>query len=174
MTREAIEERYPGLLSTLADHPGIGFLLVDSAAHGPVVLGADGAEHRLETGETVGGDPLAPFGPGAAAAVRRTAGFPHAADIMVNSRVDPDTGEVHAFEEQVGSHGGLGGEQNRAFLLAPRVLSPPTEFGELVGAEQVHRVLRRWLRETRAPVAAATGDRPQESEAPPRIGTPTA
>ncbi len=173
LTREAIDERYPGLLPALADHHGIGFLLVDSEEHGPLVLGSDGSEHRLKTGETVGGDPLAPFGPGAAETVHRTAGFPHAADIMVNSRVDPETGQVHAFEEQVGSHGGLGGEQNRAFLLAPRVLSVPVEFGELHGAEQVHRVLRRWLCETRAPEIAVSGRRPQEAEVPPRIGTPT-
>jgi hypothetical protein len=37
----------------------------------------------------------------------------------------------------------------------------------------VHRVLRRWLRETRAPVVAATGRRPHEPESPSRIGTPT-
>ncbi|MDT0317142.1 phage holin family protein [Streptomyces millisiae] len=145
---EAITARYPDLLRTLADHRGIGFLLVHSERHGPVVLGAGGAQHRLATGEVLGADPLAPFGPGAADAVRRTAGFPHAADIMVNSAVDPDTGEVHAFEDQLGSHGGLGGEQSRAFLMSPLALSPPDD--ELVGAEAVHRVLRRWLAEAAA------------------------
>ncbi|WP_367123611.1 phage holin family protein [Streptomyces phytohabitans] len=167
MAREAIDARHPALLPALADHPGVGFLLVRSDAYGPVVIGAGGCELRLDTGEvTGGGDPLAPFGPGAADAVRRTAGFPHAADIMVNSRVDPATGEVHAFEDQIGSHGGLGGEQNEAFLLSPLRLSPPVASGELVGAEQVHRVLRRWLREARRtpgvrhahPLAEARGD----------------
>ncbi|MCT2593474.1 phage holin family protein [Streptomyces sp. N2-109] len=151
MSREAIEARHPALLRALADHPGVGFLLVHSERHGPVVIGAGACEHRLATGETLGEtDPLAVFGPGAAAAVRRTAGFPHAADIMVNSCVDPASGEIHAFEEQIGSHGGLGGEQNQAFLLSPLRLSPPVSEGELVGAEQVHGVLRRWLREGRA------------------------
>lgn len=146
-SREAIERRYPALLPTLAGHPGIGFVLVMSERHGPVVLGAGGAEHRLDTGEVTGADPLAPFGPGAATAVRRTARFPHAADIMVNSAVDPATGEVHAFEDQIGSHGGLGGEQSRAFLMSPLALSDPTGGGQLTGAEAVHRVLRRWLAE---------------------------
>ena len=151
MTREQIERRHPALLRALADHPGIGFLLVHSERHGPVVLGARGAEHRLATGEVRGADPLAPFGPHAARLVRRTAGFPHAADIMVNSAVDPRTGWVHAFEDQIGSHGGLGGEQNTAFLLAPRDLPLPREAAddgdepELVGAERLHRVLRHWL-----------------------------
>ncbi|NED80346.1 hypothetical protein G3I76_09640, partial [Streptomyces sp. SID11233] len=87
--------------------------------------------------------------PGAAEAVRRTDSFPHCADIMVNSWYDPETGEVLAFEEQIGSHGGLGGDQSRPFLLSPLALSAPVaEGGELVGAERVHEVLRRWLRES--------------------------
>ncbi|MGI5348012.1 phage holin family protein [Streptomyces sp. CA-250714] len=153
LTRERIDELRPALLPTLAEHPGIGFVLVRSAEHGPVVLGAGGCEHRLETGEVVGSrDPLAPFGPGAVEAVLRTARFPHAADIMVNSALDPETGTVHAFEEQIGSHGGLGGEQSHAFLLSPLTLSPPVEPGEeLVGAGAVHRVLRRWLAEAADP-----------------------
>ncbi|MEO3754507.1 hypothetical protein [Streptomyces sp. B6B3] len=149
--RRAIEFRYPRLLDTLAEHPGIGFLLVHDERHGPVALGAGGAEHHLATGRVTGADPLAPYGPGAAAAVRRVAGFRHAADIMVNSAVDPRTGAVHAFEDQIGSHGGLGGEQNRAFLMSPVALSAPVpDGGELAGAEAVHHVLRRWLAEAAA------------------------
>ncbi|HEV7629064.1 MAG TPA: phage holin family protein [Streptomyces sp.] len=149
MSVEQVGKRYPALLRTLADHPGIGFLLLRSEAHGPVVLGADGCEHRLDTGEIIGGaDPLAPFGPGAAETVRRTAGFRHVPDIMINSVVDPESGAIHAFEEQIGSHGGLGGEQNQAFLFSPHELSAPTGGAELVGAEQVHLVLRRWLEES--------------------------
>ncbi|QNJ43288.1 phage holin family protein [Streptomyces buecherae] len=148
LTREEIDRRHPALLHALAEHPGIGFLLVRSARHGPVVLGAHGSEHHLATGHVVGASPLAPFGPGAAEAVLRTDGFPHVADIMVNSAYDPRTGEVHAFEDQIGSHGGLGGDQAHAFLLWPSELSPPTADGtELVGAERVHQVLRRWLAE---------------------------
>ncbi|MBB5122467.1 phage holin family protein [Streptomyces eurocidicus] len=154
-SREEIDRRHPGLLRGLADHPGIGFLLVRSEEHGPVVLGPGRAEHRLETGEGAAESPLRGLGPGAVEAVRRTAGFPHTADIMVNSAYDPATGSVHAFEEQIGSHGGLGGEQGHPFLLWPRELSAPVREGaELVGAERVHRVLRRWLREAGEPVTA--------------------
>ncbi|MEU3054252.1 alkaline phosphatase family protein [Streptomyces fimicarius] len=163
-SREQIERRHPALLSTLANHPGIGFLLVRSEAHGSVVLGPGGAEvpvARLADGE----GPLADFGVGAAAAVRRTDTFPHVADVMVNSMYDPATGTVHAFEEQIGSHGGLGGEQSRPFLLWPRGLTDPLDIvaaetaegapeppgGGLVGAEAVHRVLTRWLQEASGP-----------------------
>ncbi|RVU28767.1 hypothetical protein EOT10_02555 [Streptomyces antnestii] len=151
MSKEEIDARHPALLTTLANHPGIGFLLVRSEEHGAVVLGARGAEIPLAALDDEPG-PLADFGPHAADAVRRTDSFPHTADIMVNSWYDPAEGEVLAFEEQIGSHGGLGGAQGHPFLLAPEVFSPPVAEGtELVGAEQVHRVLRRWLREGYGP-----------------------
>ncbi|CAL9624807.1 phage holin family protein [Streptomyces sp. enrichment culture] len=160
MSKEEIDARHPALLPTLANHPGIGFLLVRSEEHGGVVLGAYGAEIPLADLDDNPG-PLAAFGPGAADAVRRTHSFPHAADIMVNSFHDPADGEVLAFEEQIGSHGGLGGAQGRPFLLSPLALSTPVEEegAELVGAERVHRVLRRWLRESNGPqVPLETGE----------------
>ncbi|TVL93459.1 hypothetical protein CD790_07530 [Streptomyces sp. SAJ15] len=175
MSREQLDRRHPALLRTLADHPGVGFVLVRSAEHGAVVLGAGGAEHHLDTGRTIGVSPLAPFGEGAVEAVRRTAGFANAADIMINSAYHPDTGEVHAFEPQIGSHGGLGGEQGHAFLLWPSELSPPTPDGRpLVGAEQVHAVLRRWLSEADGPQvpAAATAAVTEAGSGP--VRTPSA
>ncbi|MFF7371260.1 phage holin family protein [Streptomyces tricolor] len=151
MTKEEIDARHPALLTTLANHPGIGFLLVRSEEHDGVVLGAYGAEIPLARLDDEPG-PLARFGPGAADAVRRTHSFPHTADIMVNSAYDPADGEVLAFEEQIGSHGGLGGAQSQPFLLCPRDLSAPVAAGErLTGAEQVHHVLRRWLNELNGP-----------------------
>lgn len=165
MTKEQIDARHPALLTTLANHPGIGFLLVRSEEHGGLVLGAHGAEIPLaELDERSG--PLAGFGPGAADAVRRTHSFPHTADIMVNSAHDPADGEVLAFEEQIGSHGGLGGPQSRPFLLSPLELSAPVEEGEcLTGAEQVHRVLRRWLGELDGPQVPLTADVAEERAA---------
>jgi hypothetical protein len=142
MTLEEIEERHPGLVGAVAGHPGVGFVLVRSERRGPLVLGARG-ERELATGAVRGEDPLAVFGEGAAEAVARTDAFAHCADLMVNSSYDPSTGEVHAFEEQVGSHGGLGGGQSRPFLLHPVVLPEPA--GQLVGAEAVHRLFAEWL-----------------------------
>ncbi|MEU8988103.1 phage holin family protein [Streptomyces sp. NPDC048558] len=151
MTKEEIDARHPALLTTLANHPGIGFLLVRSERHGGVVLGAYGAEIPLDQLDDKPG-PLEVFGPGAADTVRRTHFFPNAADIMVNSSYDEADGEVLAFEEQIGSHGGLGGAQGKPFLLSPLAFSAPVGDGEdLVGAEHVHRVLRRWLREVSGP-----------------------
>ncbi len=152
MSKEEIDARHPALLTTLANHPGVGFVLVRSEEHGGVVLGAHGAELPVDELDDELPGPLADFGPGAGDAVRRTHSFPHTADIMVNSWYDPAEGEVLAFEEQIGSHGGLGGAQGRPFLMAPLALSAAVEEGtELVGAEHIHRVLRRWLRECNGP-----------------------
>lgn len=172
MSKEEIDARHPALLPTLANHPGIGFLLVRSEEHGAVVLGARGAQVTLaELAD--GRGPLADFGPGAAAAVRRTDSFPHTADIMVNSMYDPVDGEVLAFEEQIGSHGGLGGAQSRPFLLSPAELSDPVPGGgELVGAEQVHKVLRRWLREEHGPQVPVENSLSQATEVASFVAAP--
>ncbi|MFD8418885.1 alkaline phosphatase family protein [Streptomyces sp. NPDC059466] len=163
MSREEIDRRHPALLSTLANHPGVGFLLVRSEEHGGLVIGAHGAEAPVDSLDDEHPGPLADFGPGAADAVRRTHTFPHAADIMVNSWYDPEEGEVLAFEEQIGSHGGLGGAQGHPFLMSPLALSEPVDDGgDLVGAERVHRVLRGWLRECdgpQVPLPAAGSER---------------
>jgi hypothetical protein len=141
MTLERIGELYGDLVPTLARHPGIGFVLVRSAERGPLVIGADG-ELELRTGVVRGTDPLEPFGPSARAQVLHTDGFPHCADLMLNSVWDRQTDEVCAFEELVGSHGGLGGDQTRPFVLYPADLSDPER---LHGAVAVHRQLRGWL-----------------------------
>ena len=143
VTREQIDELYPALLPALRNHPGIGFVLVRGAQEGALVLGAAG-ERRLADGRVSGSDPLAPFGGELAARhVARTDGFAHCPDILVNSTFWAELEEVAAFEELIGSHGGLGGPQSVPFLLAPATFDWPTE--PLVGAEAVHRVLRGWL-----------------------------
>jgi uncharacterized membrane protein YvlD (DUF360 family) len=147
MTLERIGELYGDLVPTLARHPGIGFVLVRSAARGPLVIGPDG-ELELSNGTVRGSDPLEPFGPSARAQVLHTDGFPHCADLMLNSVWDQQTDEVCAFEELVGSHGGLGGDQTHPFVLYPADLSEP---GRLHGAVAVHHQLRGWLTELGQP-----------------------
>jgi hypothetical protein len=142
VTRERLTELHPRLLAALCAHPGIGFVVVRSEEHGAVALGAHGV-HYLDEERVEGGDPLAPFGPNAAAHVRRTDGFPHCPDVLVNAAYSPDTEEVAAFEELVGSHGGMGGSQSFPFVLFPNTLAYPDS--EVVGAEHLHRVMRRWL-----------------------------
>jgi hypothetical protein len=142
LTVEELEALHPGLVGALTAHPGVGFLLVRSA-DGPLVLSARGIQH-LADGRVVGKDPLAPFGPRAADHLRRLDAFRDVGDIVVNSAFDPDLGEVEAFEELVGSHGGLGGPQNQPFILHPAELEPGPE--PLIGAPAVNAQLRAWAR----------------------------
>jgi hypothetical protein len=138
---EEIELLHPKLIPGLATHPGVGFVVVDSLAEGPVAIGRAGV-HVLRSGRIEGVDPLAPYGPFAAASMLRQAEMPHNGDIVVISRLDEYTHEVAAFEELVGCHGGIGGWQTEAVLVHPsrwEVHEPP------VGSDAVHALLVDWL-----------------------------
>jgi uncharacterized membrane protein YvlD (DUF360 family) len=143
LSREQLDDLHPGLVDGLARHDGIGFVVVRSEQHGAVAVGAEGS-HFVDEDRVEGVDPLAPFGPEAAAEVRRHAGLPHVGDLVLNSRIDAQTGEVAAFEELVGCHGGLGGWQSDAVLVHPSEWSAPAA---LVGADAVHHQLVHWLEE---------------------------
>jgi hypothetical protein len=142
VTLERIEDRWPKLVPALRDHDGVGFLLVRSELHGATVIGRRGVNY-LDEDRVEGEDPLAPFGPNAARHVKRTDGFPHCPDIVVNSTYWTDMDEVAAFEELVGSHGGMGGGQSYPFALVPADWVPPEE--PVIGAEAMHRHFRRCL-----------------------------
>jgi len=149
LTCDDIDARFPGLVDRLASHPEIGFVLVRSAAGSSVVLGAEGSRD-VDTGVVTGADPLAPFGPDAVEQIREVDGYRTVADLMVNSRYDPDVDEVAAFEHQVGSHGALGGPQTHPFVLHPADLTAPD--GPIRGAPALHRVLKGWLADLGHPV----------------------
>jgi uncharacterized membrane protein YvlD (DUF360 family) len=157
---ERLEALYPRLLPALRDHPGVGFVLVRSEREGAMAIGAGGTRF-LDSDRVEGEDPLAPFGPNAADHLRRTDGFPHCADLMVNSTYWAEFGEVAAFEELVGSHGGMGGTQSFPFVLHPSELSWPGD--EVIGAERVHRIFRGWLAELGQEAYASGVDSPGES-----------
>jgi hypothetical protein len=141
LTLEEVEERHPRLIPALRVHPHVGWILVRSAADGPVALGAKGvrflADDRVE-----GEDPLAHFSPTAPQHLLRTDGFEHAADIMVGSFYDPQLDEGCAFEELISFHGGLGGTQTQPFILSPLDLPLPDQ--PIIGAESVHALLQGW------------------------------
>ena len=141
LTLEEIEERHPQLIPALRGHPHVAFALVRSSSEGAVVLGGAGT-HRLSDGQVTGTDPLAGFSSRAAKHLKRTDGFPHVADIVVNSFYDPVTEEGCAFEELISFHGGMGGPQTRPFILHPAHFT--VADGPIVGAEAVHRLLRDW------------------------------
>jgi hypothetical protein len=148
---EEIRELHPELLPALCAHPHVGFVMVRSAEHGAVAMGAAGTR-RLADGQVTGEDPLRGFSPNAARHLLRTDGFEHVPDILVNSFYDPVTEEGCAFEELISFHGGLGGPQTRPFLLYPAHL--PVPAAPLVGAEEIYRILRGWRENAGQPQSA--------------------
>ncbi len=140
VTLEQLATAHPGLIDTLARHPGIGAMLIKSEEHGSIVIGPAGINF-LEEDRVEGADPVAQFGGRAREAVLRLDGMDHVPDLSVISLYDPEFDEVAAFEELIGSHGGLGGPQTQPVIMYP---SEWELDEELVGAPAVYRQIRRW------------------------------
>jgi uncharacterized membrane protein YvlD (DUF360 family) len=142
LTLEELEDLHPNLVATLAAHPGVGLLMVRSSERGAVVLGRGGV-HYLADGRVEGEDPTTLFGEHTVMSLQREDEMTHAPDLLLLSQYDPEMGEVAAFEELIGSHGGLGGFQTRPFILHPA----EWELDEAVplGAPAIYRNIRRWL-----------------------------
>ena len=142
LTVEELEDLHPKLVSTLAAHPGVGLMMVRSATRGAVIFGRNGVRY-LDEDRVEGEDPTTLFGPHTIMSLKHEDGMVHAPDLLFISQYDPDMGEVAAFEEQIGSHGGLGGFQTQPFILHP----VEWELDEPVplGAPAIYRNLRRWL-----------------------------
>jgi hypothetical protein len=145
LTLDDLQQRWPSLIPGLCAHEGIGFIAGLDIAGVPWALGAGGC-HRLDNGEVTGEDPLRPYGDHAARMLRRAVMMPEAPDLYLNSRVDDVTLDVAAFEPLVGAHGGLGGWQDRAMLLVPRVFAQLLPREAIEGADRVHSVLVDILR----------------------------
>jgi hypothetical protein len=102
-----------------------------------------GRRHDLTTSSVEGEDPLAPFGSDAGDQLRHLDGIDHVGDLALISRIDPGIDEVAAFEELIGSHGGLGGWQTRPCLVFPA--DWPAPAATLIGAPAVHFQLKKWI-----------------------------
>ena len=135
---EEIILMFPNLIPGLVKHDGIGFIVVDSFTNGPMVIGQDGI-YYLNTDEIVGTNPLKNFGKNAAKHIKRHNTFNNMPDILVNSFYNPESDEICAFEELIGSHGGLGGSQTRPFIIYPSEWKNP---GELIGSKSIYSFLK--------------------------------
>ena len=125
ITLNELNAAYPDMVDNLVQHEGIGFVVAYDDDSVPVAFGKNGARN-LHTGDVTGEDPLASYGDVELRSwqVRRIADFPNCGDLMLNSPVYPD-GTVAAYEELIGSHGGLGGEQTDAFIFHPGDMEIP-------------------------------------------------
>lgn len=139
---ETIAAQHPGLVAGLVEHPGIGFVMVNSERFGPLAIGGRGIRY-LSDDRVEGEDPLEPFGSNCADHLRRTSSFLNAPDILVNSFYDPNADEGAAFEELIGFHGGLGGMQTEPFVMFPATFPLPDD--PLVGAATVHHLFKDWI-----------------------------
>jgi hypothetical protein len=134
---EEIESRWPALIPGLVAHPGVAFVSALSST-GPVAIGEHG-RRDLSTGAVQGVDPLLTFGDHAPGMLATATLMDRAPELYVNSSFDLDTMDVAAFEPLVGCHGGLGGWQDRGFVLAPSHLLAPSE--PIMGGDELHRHL---------------------------------
>ncbi|MDY7080349.1 MAG: alkaline phosphatase family protein [Chloroflexota bacterium] len=120
---------YPQLVDSLLATQGIGAIAGRSEEQ-TILLGQRGG--LLVTGgerEIVKQPhPLATLGDVAYAAdqIHHLAHFPHAGDLILFGAVEPD-GKVTSFEDQVATHGGLGGPQGYPFIAWPSERSMASE-----------------------------------------------
>src|SRR4029077_14997423 len=154
LTVEELETLHPDLGSELARHPGVGLLMGRSgergagalmvrwAGRGAVVFGPNGTRY-LDEDRVEGEDPTALFGPHTIMSLKREDAMVHAPDLLLLSQYDPELGEVAAFEELIGSHGGLGGPQTEPFILHP--VEWQLDEDVPLGAPAIYRNIRAWL-----------------------------
>jgi uncharacterized membrane protein YvlD (DUF360 family) len=142
LTFEELDTLHPNLVTTLARHPGVAMLMLRSSAHGAIVFGPRGCRY-LDEARVEGEDPTALFGPHTVMSLEREDAMTHAPDLLLVSQYDPELGEVAAFEELIGSHGGLGGPQTEPFILYPSEWELDSDVP--LGAPAIYRNIRRWL-----------------------------
>ena len=119
LSEGALEQRFPGVIARLAALEGVGMVMVKGDHGGAIFAGA--ARFPL-------GAPLAPAtrtllepfdDPDVLAGqLRRLNSFERSGDLVVFGAYDGKT-QVN-FEDQVGGHGSIGGEQLHPFLLAKK------------------------------------------------------
>lgn len=119
LTLTEIDRLHPQLIENLVNHPGIG-IVVGCTETGEVVALGKGGARSLSTGTVSGVDPLSQYGSVSKRAEQllRIVEFSNSGDIIINGPVYPDN-TVASFEDLIGVHGGMGGQQMEAFMLAP-------------------------------------------------------
>lgn len=162
-TLDELSARWPGLVPGLAGHSGVGFVAGIDAEGVPWAIGSDGRVD-LRSGTVKGIDPLEPFGPHARRVLLRAVLMDEAPDLYVNSSVDTWTADVAAFEDLVGAHGGLGGFQDSAVLMAPRDLAGVVPE-HIEGADVLHGALVAMLERCGHRAGSRGGESPAPSAA---------
>ncbi len=148
LSTEYILEHHSNLLEMLIGHEGVGFIATIREDGEVLVIGKSGMRN-LGSGEVEGEDPLLPYLTGkndeyAVRALSDLGGFPHAGDLIVNGAL-LEGGSVVTFEDQVGTHGGLGGPQTEPFIVYPRRLRQKRDIVRI--PSDIHAFLNQTLNE---------------------------
>ena len=162
MTYDEIEAAYPGMITEMVSHPGIGLVMVHTA-EGPVAIGENG-QRNLYSGEVTGEDPLVMYNDPEKRTkqLRYLLDFPNGGDLVIISPVYEDD-TVAAYEELIGSHGGLGGQQTDPFLMYPSAFEVKDE---IINANQVYSVLKE-IKNSPVVLSEKTDDKPQPNTTSP-------
>ena len=147
LTYEELNSYFPELIPGIINNEYVGFILVNSKEHGDLAIGKNGT-YYLDSDKIEGENPLEGFGDNIVRHLKRTSSFEHTPDILVNSFYDEKADEVCAFEELVGSHGGVGGDQSRPFILYPSCWNVSDD--EIIGAESIYELLKENLAELKS------------------------
>jgi hypothetical protein len=117
LDRGQLEQRYPGLAEKVAGIDGVGLVMQRDGEEGSLLAGG----HRYSLEAPLSAESLALLAPYdepsvLAAQLRRLNSFERAGDLVVFGTYDGST-QVN-FEQQVGGHGSIGGDQLHPFVLA--------------------------------------------------------
>lgn len=148
-TRQQVEKQYPDLIDRLLQVTGIGLVIVRDGKQAFACIGKHG-QVDLRTGKVTGKNPLSRYKNIRLEELLQLAADPNAPDLTLISTMQPGSNEVHAFEELVGCHGGIGGWQTEAILLHPRKLKIDKKFyenGKLYDSTTIHNIFISWLTE---------------------------
>ena len=143
LTYEEINNLFPELIREIVNNEYIGFVVVKSTEKGDLAIGKNGI-YYLDQDKFEGENPLEGFGKNIVKHLKRNISFKYTPDILVNSFYDSENDEVCAFEELVGSHGGVGGSQSEPFILYPSSWDVPED--EIIGAESIYKLLKENLK----------------------------
>lgn len=140
---EDIKILYPNLIEALVLHPGIGFIAIDSLANGPVVINAEGMYYLLQMNYE-GKNPLAIYEESAAFQIRKLFNYTNTGDIVIQSKYDPLSDQIPAFENLLAHHGGIGGDQTLAFVMHPEKF---VFEKKITDATEMHKQLKKWQKQ---------------------------
>jgi len=140
---EDIKVLYPNLIEALVLHPGIGFIAIDSIANGPVVINAEGIYYLLPMNYE-GKNPLAIYEESAPDQIRKLFSYTNTGDMIIQSKYDPLTEQIPAFENLLAHHGGIGGDQTLAFVMHPEKF---VYEKKITDATEMHKQLKNWQKQ---------------------------